>query len=39
MALPARFSIANKGSRHGGEHWQEGRSQGDTKQNGFVFGA
>jgi len=31
--------IAGEGFSHGGERWQECRSQGDTKQNGFVFGA
>ena len=34
-----RFSIAGEGISHGGERLQEGRSQGDTKQNRFVFGA
>ena len=34
-----RFSIAGEGISHGGERLQEGRSQGDTKRNGFVFGA
>ena len=39
QALRGRLSIAGKGISHGGERWQECRSQGDTKQNGFVFGA
>ena len=37
--LRGRFSTAGKGISHGGERLQEGRSQGDTKQNRFVFGA
>ena len=37
--LRGRFSTAGKGVGHGGERLQEGRSQGDTKQNRFVFGA
>ena len=39
QALRGWLSFAGKGISHGGERWQECRSQGDTKQNGFVFGA
>ena len=39
QALRGWHSIAGEGISHGGERWQECRSQGDTKQNGFVFGA
>ena len=39
QALQGGLSIAGEGISHGGERWQECRSQGDTKQNGFVFGA
>lgn len=39
QALHGWLLIAGEGFSHGGERWQECRSQGDTKQNGFVFGA
>ena len=39
QALRGWLLIAGEGFSHGGERWQECRSQGDTKQNGFVFGA
>jgi len=39
QALHGWLLIAGEGFSHGGERWQECRSQGDTKQKGFVFGA
>ena len=39
QGLRGWLSIAGEGISHGGERGQECRSQGDTKQKGFVFGA